>query len=209
MSNYKAITNQIYDFSLSLWNSFNSLTTTKQVLVVSGALTTGCTVLMISVTLHWRMQEKSREFNGYTTAEQALGNMNLNGKTAIVTGSNSGIGKETVRVLLKQGCTVIMACRSDSKAKTAMNDILRNLKLSQDYNKLSFMKLDLSSLASVESFANEFNSKGIKLNYLINNAGIMALPKYTTSKDGFEMVCNYIYYYNYNMTSLNFKLTLY
>ena len=61
--------------------------------------------------LLWRNEQKSKPFNAFTTNEEALNGMNLNGKLAIVTGCNAGIGKETVRLLAKHGCKVIMACR--------------------------------------------------------------------------------------------------
>ena len=154
-----------------------------------GYVTGGSILGGLSYYAYWRNDEKSHKFNAWTT-EEAIDNMNLKGKTAIVTGSNSGIGKETARVLIKQGCNVIMACRSQKKAETARVDILNNLGLSLDYNKLAIMLLDLSSLDSILSFANKFNEKKIKIDYLINNAGVGVMPDFKTTKDGFEMVCN-------------------
>ena len=137
-----------------------------------------------------RSTETRHPFNSYTTAEEAMNGLKLDGKTAIVTGSNTGIGKETARVLTKQGCNVIMACRSQKRADSARNDILNDLGLSSDYDKLSVMILDLGSLDSVKTFANEFNSKKIKIDYLINNAGVAThMTDYITTKDGFEWVC--------------------
>ena len=134
-----------------------------------------------------RSSEKRHPFNGYMTAEEAMNGLNLNGKTAIVTGCNTGIGKETARVLTKQGCNVIMACRSQKKADKARSDILEDLKLSSDYDKLSVMSLDLNSLDSVKSFADDFNGKNIHIDYLINNAGVSRLMSgYSKTKDGFE-----------------------
>ena len=54
---------------------------------------------------------------------------------------------------------------------------------------MTFIKLDLSSLESVEQFAMQLNKKNIDIDYLINNAGIMGLQEYTESVDGYEMVC--------------------
>ena len=152
----------------------------------------------------WRISEKSHPFNAYTTSTEAMNGVNLTDKVAIVTGANSGIGKETAKVLAQHGCTVIMACRSQDKGKAAVEDIVResagahaagaagNVK-----ERLILMKLDLSSLQSVlefsEAFTEKYKSKEDKntningLDYLINNAGIMALHEYRESKDGFEM----------------------
>ena len=135
------------------------------------------------------MKETSFPLNAYTTAEQAINNEDLSNKTALVTGCNAGIGKETVRVLVKQGCNVIMACRNGEKAYKARSDILKDVGLAEDTKQLTFMQLDLSSLESIKQFSDEIVSQKICIDYLINNAGVASFPKYTTSKDGFEMVC--------------------
>ena len=136
-----------------------------------------------------RSKEKKYPFNAYTTAEEAMNGLKLDGRTAIITGSNTGIGKETARVLTKQGCNVIMACRSQKRADAARTDILNELGLSSDYEKLSVMILDLGSLDSVKSFATKFNSKNTKIDYLINNAGVARhMTDYSTTQDGFEWV---------------------
>ena len=164
-------------------------------MAILATLLIGAAIIAIGYYVYWRLSEKSHPFNAYTTGEEAINNVNLDGKTAIVTGSNTGIGKETVRVLVKQGCNVIMACRSPEKAENGRNDILNNLGLSKDCNKLSIMILDLSSLDSIKLFCNQFNKKNIKLDYLINNAGVSSLQNYTTTKDGFEKVFFFILYF--------------
>ena len=78
-----------------------------------------------------------------------------------------------------------MACRNTSKADAARNDIVNSIQASK--GTLTVIKLDLSSLKSVNDFAKEYNKKYEKLNYLINNAGIMALPEYRETTDGLEM----------------------
>jgi NAD(P)-dependent dehydrogenase (short-subunit alcohol dehydrogenase family) len=106
----------------------------------------------------------------------------LDGKTLVVTGANSGIGFEAARVFAKAGATVILACRSRDKTEQA---IARIREESPDAA-VHFGALDLASLASVRSFATEFSARHPHLDALVNNAGVMALPRRETA-DGFEM----------------------
>ncbi|KAF4520354.1 hypothetical protein B566_EDAN009877 [Ephemera danica] len=107
----------------------------------------------------------------------------LVGKTAVITGANTGIGKETARHLLKQGARVIIACRSASRAEEACRDLKADL---AENASLEVIGLDLSSLASVRECAVQLISRGEKINILINNAGVMACP-YSKTQDGIEM----------------------
>ncbi|CAH1263546.1 RDH12 [Branchiostoma lanceolatum] len=106
----------------------------------------------------------------------------LDGKTAIVTGSNTGLGKETARDLARRGARVILACRDVTKAEAAAEDIRKTT----GNGNVVVLKLDLSSLASVREFAAGINEREDRLDILINNAGIMMCPQWKT-KDGFEM----------------------
>ena len=106
----------------------------------------------------------------------------LNGKTVIITGSNTGIGKETALDLAKRGARVILACRDTQKANQAANEIRKK---SGNGNVL-VEQLDLASLESVRNFSAKINRQEERIDILINNAGIMACPKWKT-KDGFEM----------------------
>jgi len=117
-----------------------------------------------------------------STGEEVLGSRSLTGKNVIVTGANSGIGKETARLLAKNGARVIVACRNENSAQEAISDIK---KLHPEAN-LTFLPLDLSSLASVKDFVDRFNDLRIPLHILINNAGVMAIPEYTATEDGYE-----------------------
>jgi len=138
--------------------------------------------------LYFRVSSKRQKFNAYTTSTEAINGVDLSNKVAIITGCNTGIGKETAKVMYQQGCTVIMACRNAAKAQAAKQDILRApfLPPSPFTGKLQCMKLDLSSLQSVRDFATAFGQKYSSLDYLVLNAGIAALPKFMTSEDGIE-----------------------
>lgn len=107
---------------------------------------------------------------------------NLAGKTAIITGANSGLGFEVAKGLAEKGATVIMACRSAPKAAKALADLRSDVSNA----KVEVMELDLASLASVRKFADDCKAKYNSLDILCNNAGIMAIPRRTTA-DGFEM----------------------
>jgi len=135
------------------------------------------------------MGNSSGRMNNKTTAEQAALDIDLNGKIIIVTGGNSGIGKETVRVLAKHNATVILPCRSLERGNEAKKDIVADLKESNpnfDENKLKVMILDLASLKSVKEFAINFTKEYNQLHYLIANAGVMA-GGYDTTTDGYEI----------------------
>jgi NAD(P)-dependent dehydrogenase (short-subunit alcohol dehydrogenase family) len=104
------------------------------------------------------------------------------GKIVIVTGANTGLGKETAKQLALNNATVIIAVRNAEKGDLAAKDI----KKSAPDAKIEVMKLDLSSLKSIKNFADKFNKKYKKLDILINNAGVMN-PPFSTTEDGFEL----------------------
>ncbi|XP_010868456.1 dehydrogenase/reductase SDR family member 13 [Esox lucius] len=104
----------------------------------------------------------------------------LKGKTAVVTGSNTGIGKSTALDLAKRGARVILACRDKQKAEAAAYDIRRE----SGNNEVLFMQLDLGSLKSVRSFAETLLKTEPRLDLLINNAGMMGSGR---TEDGFGM----------------------
>ena len=106
----------------------------------------------------------------------------LTGKVAIVTGGNSGIGKESAKRLGQMGAHVIIACRSRKKGEAALNE----LKQSGAKGTFEFAQLDLASLESVKAFCDDFNSKGRGLDILLNNAGVMHCP-FSKTADGIEM----------------------
>lgn len=103
------------------------------------------------------------------------------GKVAIVTGANSGIGKETTRVLIARGMHVVMACRSLKRAEMAKIEMMKDMPTAS----ISMLMLDLASLESVKQFADEFNAVYSRLDLLVNNGGIMSSQERYT-EDGFE-----------------------
>ncbi|XP_065344617.1 retinol dehydrogenase 12-like [Cloeon dipterum] len=106
----------------------------------------------------------------------------LEGRTAIVTGSNTGIGYETAKELLKRGARVILANRDLEKSQKAGEMLCAEVPACQ----LRLLRLDLASLKSVQTFAREILATESNVHLLINNAGVFACP-YTLTEDGNEM----------------------
>ena len=104
------------------------------------------------------------------------------GRTAVVTGANSGIGFHTARTLAHKGAHVIMACRNPSKAATAREQILDQ----HPHANCTVGIMDLADLDSVRRFANDLMKDHERLDLLINNAGVM-IPPYTQTVQGFEL----------------------
>nr|XP_046254608.1 retinol dehydrogenase 13 [Scatophagus argus]XP_046254609.1 retinol dehydrogenase 13 [Scatophagus argus]XP_046254610.1 retinol dehydrogenase 13 [Scatophagus argus]XP_046254611.1 retinol dehydrogenase 13 [Scatophagus argus]XP_046254612.1 retinol dehydrogenase 13 [Scatophagus argus] len=105
----------------------------------------------------------------------------LDGKTVLITGANTGIGKETSRELACRGARVVMACRDLTRAEQAAEEIRR----STGNGNVVIRHLDLASLYSVRQFAKDFLESEDRLDILINNAGVMMCPRWLT-EDGFE-----------------------
>ncbi|CCD46993.1 hypothetical protein ACHAPC_003265 [Botrytis cinerea] len=104
----------------------------------------------------------------------------LTGVVFLITGCSSGIGVETARALSTTGATLYLTARKVSTAEIALGDIL-------EPGRVEILEMDLSSLAGVRRGAEKFLRKSSKLNVLVCNAGIMAIPNYTTTVDGFEI----------------------
>lgn len=105
----------------------------------------------------------------------------LQGKTFVITGANTGIGKITARELAKRGAHVILACRSADKTQP----VIDALKQETGNDKIEFIALDLADLASVRRCADELLARNIPIHALINNAGLAGSRG--TTKDGFEL----------------------
>ncbi|XP_070843563.1 retinol dehydrogenase 14b [Chaetodon trifascialis] len=108
----------------------------------------------------------------------------MRGKTVIVTGANSGIGKALAGELLKLQARVIMACRDQRRAEEAARDIKEQA--GPEQGEVVIKLLDLASLRSVRKFCEEIHQEESKIDVLINNAGIYQCP-YSKTEDGFEM----------------------
>jgi len=117
--------------------------------------------------------------NGRWTVESIP---DLRGKTAVVTGANSGIGYETARALARTGAHVVLAVRDPSKGSAALERLQGELPGAT----LGVMELDLANLSSIRAFSKRYMTQYPVLDLLINNAGVMAIP-YRETADGFEM----------------------
>ncbi|XP_041849050.1 retinol dehydrogenase 13 [Melanotaenia boesemani] len=106
----------------------------------------------------------------------------LYGKTVLITGANTGIGKETAVDMAQRGARVILACRDMKRANTAADEIRQR----SGNGNVVVKKLDLASLQSIRDLAKDVQENEERLDILINNAGIMMCPKWST-EDGFEM----------------------
>lgn len=113
-------------------------------------------------------------------------NYNLENKTIIVTGANSGIGKAAAIQLAKLGATVIMACRSLERGEKALEEV-RDRSASQ---KVALMQIDLSSQSSIRKFAEDYKAQYSKLDVLIHNAANFdhTLKTPTMTKDNIETI---------------------
>ncbi|KAM9839678.1 retinol dehydrogenase 12-like [Aulostomus maculatus] len=139
---------------------------------------------LLSILLLWR---RSQIFGGLpgtlcVCCNRWSSEERLDGKTVIVTGANTGIGKETARDLAARGARIIMACRDLERAEEARSEILEDT----GNENVVIRKLDLSDTRSIRAFAERINKEEKQVNILINNAGIMMCP-YSKTVDGFEM----------------------
>lgn len=103
------------------------------------------------------------------------------GKVALITGGNSGIGKETARELARRGAVVFLVCRDKDRCNRARKEIVLSTKNKYVYTRIC----DLGSLESVKEFVDQFKKEENRLDILINNAGVWKVP-YGKTKDGFE-----------------------
>ncbi|XP_041985168.1 retinol dehydrogenase 14 [Aricia agestis] len=122
----------------------------------------------------------------------------MDGKTVIVTGCTSGIGLETAKELVKRGAKVLMACRDLEKAEKVREKIVDETKNTKVFVK----KLDLSSFASIRSFADDINKTEPKLDVLIHNAGYANTFKKLQSEDGIELTMATNHYGPFLLTHL-------
>jgi len=117
----------------------------------------------------------TQNFGYRTTAMEVIKDIDLSGKSAVVTGGYSGIGIETAKALIKAGAEVTIAGRDFGRAQATAATI-----------GASAMALDLGSLASIKQFAKDYSAAHSALHILVNNAAVMACP-HTATSDGFEI----------------------
>jgi NAD(P)-dependent dehydrogenase (short-subunit alcohol dehydrogenase family) len=121
-------------------------------------------------------------FGPTTTAAEIVANVDLHGRRAVVTGGSSGIGVETARALASTGAEVTLAVRNVEAGRKVADGIAE--KLSAGAAPVQVGQLDLADPASVAGFVRAWSGP---LHILVNNAGVMALPKLTRTPAGYEM----------------------
>lgn len=129
---------------------------------------------------------------GFTAADVP----DLSGRTYVVTGANTGLGFEAARVLAARGGEVVLACRSEDKAREAMARISRET----PHAKLDFAELDLGDLDAVRRSAESLSQRE-KLDVLVNNAGVM-IPPLSHTAQGFELQFGVNHLGTFALTSL-------
>lgn len=138
------------------------------------------------MSIHFILLVKSNSiffnFRDFVQGEKYKGRNKIPGKVVIVTGANSGIGKETAKELARRNGTIYMGCRDLAKCEEARKEIIVATKNKNVYCR----KLDLASFSSIKHFAKQFKTEQNRLDILINNAGVMRCPKSVT-QEGFEM----------------------
>lgn len=129
-------------------------------------------------------------FGAASTANDVISDIDLTGKTAIVTGGYAGIGLETVKALVLAGATVIVPARDTEKAKKNLAGIAG----------VEVQTMDLMDRDSIDAFAEKFVSSGRALHLLINNAGIMWVPLQRDTR-GYESQLSTNYLGHFQLTA--------
>ncbi|HVV74429.1 MAG TPA: oxidoreductase [Mycobacteriales bacterium] len=125
------------------------------------------------------------------------------GRVAVVTGANSGLGYHTALELARNGARVVVASRSDVRGKEAVARMVAEVPDAD----LDLRALDLANLADIRSFADGIQASYPNVDLLINNAGVMAIPRQTTA-DGFEMQLGTNHLGHFALTGLLLPLLL-
>ena len=125
----------------------------------------------------------------------------LAGRTLVVTGANSGIGFEAARIFAQKGAAVVLGCRSAERGRHAVTAISTESPRAD----VSFLALDLADLASIRRFADTLHTRYPRIDVLVNNAGVMAIPRSETA-DGFEMQLGTNHLGHFALTGLLFDL---
>jgi retinol dehydrogenase-12 len=152
---------------------------------------TGIFVLIGVAVFYFRKHFKGAQFTDNVKAKE---------KVAIVTGGNSGIGKQIVRDLNLRGAKVYMLCRSTERASEAVKDLFSIYGC--DITRMIVLQCDLSDFSSVRRCVEEFNKAEKTLDILINCAGVFSHPKFEKTADGFEYVWQSNYLGHFLLTEL-------
>jgi len=123
----------------------------------------------------------------------------LDGKTVLITGANTGIGKACAEDFCRRGARVIILCRSEARAMEAINSIKKSV--GPEKANIEFEQLDLSSLQNINQCVDRLNLKLSKVDILLNNAGVMACPEMRTA-EGFEMQIGTNHFGHFYLTNL-------
>jgi len=159
-----------------------SVLTAKPVFLASAIATgAGCTIML----------------KEYMQGGKFTNPVRADGKVVIVTGANTGIGKETAKELAKRGAHVYMACRDMKRCNEARDEII----LATKNPNVHCRECDLASFESVKKFAKSFKEEQSRLDILINNAGVMRCPKMFT-KEGIELQIGVNHFGHFLLTTL-------
>ena len=126
------------------------------------------------------------------------GTPDLTGRTVIVTGGNTGLGKETCIRLAKLGADIVIASRDAGRGEKAAEQVRTVAR----GGRVSVIPLDLASLQSVEQFVRAFQLEHTRLDTLVNNAGVMAIPTREVTADGFERQLGINHLGHFHLTKL-------
>ncbi|KAM9202626.1 retinol dehydrogenase 11 [Dugong dugon] len=139
-------------------------------------------VLLLLIPLPFLLYIAAPQIRKMLTSGVCTSTVQLPGKVAVVTGANTGIGKETAKELAQRGARVYLACRDVQKGEL----VAKEIQTKTGNQQVLVRKLDLADTKSIQAFAKGFLEEEKQLHILINNAGLMMCP-YSKTADGFEM----------------------
>ncbi|XP_026967375.1 retinol dehydrogenase 11 isoform X4 [Sagmatias obliquidens] len=139
-------------------------------------------VLLVLLLLPFLLYIAAPQIRKMLSSGVCTSTIQLPGKVAVVTGANTGIGKETAKELAQRGARVYLACRDVQKGEL----VAREIQITTGNQQVLVRKLDLADTKSIRAFAKGFLAEEKHLHILINNAGVMMCP-YSKTADGFEM----------------------
>jgi len=194
--------------NITAWSP--STTTTTRRGFVEKAVVGAATTFSIASGVVVGVPEPVSAFAGTSDKVYQPAPNSLADKVIIITGSSTGLGLESAKRLAAAGATTVLTTRSESKGKKAVSQVQSYLQeRSIDNPNVFFVTLDLESLDSVRSFPQQFQDKlgnETKIDVLMNNAGVAAIPERELTKDGFERTFQVNHLGPFLLTSLLFPL---